>query len=1114
MNLRKYLHYIQNCYTFIPVSMYYYSTNLIMSAKQFIAAAAIMLAAALSAFAQKGSLTVTGTVYDQNGSTIPLASVLIKGTTQGVAADLDGNYSITVPSAETILEYSSIGYLAVDEKVNGRKTIDVTLATDTQSIDETIVVAYGTANLQSFTGAAGKVSGDKIALVPNASPLNTLNGSTPGIRVLSAAGQPGSDATITVRGIGSLNGNTDPLIVVDGMIFSGNLATIPSSDIESITVLKDAASTALYGSRAANGVIMITTRQGKGDVPQITARISHGFVTREQKDYKKMNVTQYMETNWRQLYNNQIVQGKDESTAAQYASENVVTDLGYTSENMPWKGDGVTLYNLIGLDGKMNSNAKFLYEDDIDWIGNTEQVGQVQDYSVSASGRSKYSSYYGSVGYLNNEGYVRGSGFERLSARANVSFEKKWLKFGTNLSASIQDQYGNPTTNVGNSSNIFHVVLRMPPMYPIHRHYADGSYILDENGSKIYDYGEGYTYGDYTTYTRANFKPSNPAAYLTYRVSHYTRNIINAKPYVEVRFLKDFKFSANGGIYVNNYESHGVSQYVAERSTNTTSASVTDTRVTTYTFNQLLTWNHAFGQNHFDLLLGHESNAYTYNYIYAEKQDQVISGDNYELNNYLTASATPEGYRNNYNTEGYFTRLNYDYAGRYFLSASFRRDGSSKFSSSARWGNFWSLGGSWLISNEKFMQNVSWVDNLKLRASYGTVGSDDLGSYYPYMALYLMNYNDQEAGYTRSMASTGNVNLQWEVSNNWDAALEWQLFGRRLTGSFEYFHRQTNNLLMEVTLPSSTGLSSYNANDGGILNSGIEFSLAYDVVRTPKVNWNLGINGSLLHNEITYLPVAAYTKNGGQNKVEEGHSVYEWWLYQWEGVNPETGLNYYALGDSYFKEDGSYIDNIESDADLVTIDGKYYTTSIAKSKEDYSGSSVPKVYGGITSDLRIGRFGLNINLYYQLGAKSYDLSWANMMHFGITEYPQYNKSTEMLDAWTKPGDKTDVAMNVTQAQKLGTSTYKANVAATRSTRWLASTNYLEINSLNASYDFGRKACDWCHVDALKLYISADHLAMFNTRRGMYSSYSLSNYTSNGAFYKPARTISVGAVISL
>ena len=924
-----------------------------------------MLAFASPLFAQ---IKVTGTVSDaSDGAGIPYASVVVKGTTTGVAADADGKYAISVPNAKSVLVFSAVGYENQEVTVGGRAQINVALSTDAAALDEVMVVAYGTTTKASFTGAAGKVDGDKIEMIPNASPLNTLNGSTPGIRVLSSAGQPGSDAAITVRGIGSINGNTDPLIVVDGMIFSGNLSTFPSSDIESITVLKDAASTALYGARAANGVIMITTRQGKGEVPSINVKISHGFVTREQKDYKKMNVNQYMEANWRQFYNNKKVDGASEAEAAAYASAQVVPDLGYDATNFPWSG--VAINEVVGLDGKMNPAAKFLYADDVDWISATEQVGHVQDYAISASGRTKYSNYFGSVGYLNNQGYVKNSGFRRLSARANVSFEKKWLKFGTNLSASTQDQYGNPSTNVGNNSNIFHVVLRISPVYPIHRHAIDGSYILDENGDKIYDYGEGYAYGDGTNKTvrRNHMTPSNPASYLENRVSHYTRNIINAKPYVEIKFLKDFKFSANGGIYISNYENHGVGPYIAERETNTTTASVTDTRTSTYAFNQLLTWNHAFGDHHVDALLGHETNQYTYNYLSAEKQNQIIPGSNYELDNYGLASAAPEGYKNEYNTEGFFGRVNYDYLSRYFLSASYRRDGSSKFHKDSRWGNFWSVGASWIISNEEFMKGIDFVDNLKFRASYGTVGSDDLGSYFPWMALYLKNDNEREAGYTRSMASTGNINLKWEVSNNWDAAIEWQMFDRRFTGSLEYFYRQTNNLLMEVTLPSSTGLSTYNANDGGLLNSGLEFQLGYDIIKTKKVVWNVGFNGSVLHNEITYLPIPAYTTDGNQRKVEEGHSVYEWYLYQWRGVDPATGMNYFEPGATYYKKDekgnptNEYIDTIDTDANIINIGGKYYTTDIAKAKEDYSGSSIPKLYGGITSDLRVGRFSFNVN---------------------------------------------------------------------------------------------------------------------------------------------------------
>jgi len=1081
--------------------------------KRFLMFLCFVMLSLSSAFAQ---FKVTGIVTDaKDGSPIAFASVVVKGTTTGVAADADGKYSISATSSDVTLIFSSIGYVNQEIEVKGKAVVNAALASDSEALDEVMVVAYGTATKTAFTGSAGKVSGDKIELVPATNPLNTLNGSTPGIRLTSSLGQPGADATITVRGIGSLNGNTDPLIVLDGMIYSGVLSSIPAGDIEQITVLKDAASTALYGSRAANGVIMITTRQGKGDQPTIKVNVAHGWVSREQANYAVQNDKQYMETYWQMYYNNYKAEGGlTDDEARLKASTNVVAALQYNDDYMAWSGPGVTASNVVGTDGKFNPNASLLWADDVDWQGAVEQVGQVQDYSVSASGRSNNSTYFGSVGYTNQEGYVIGSGFERFSGRANVSFQKNWFKMGVNVSAQMSKRYGIQSTSQGDMSNPFHTTLKTSPMYPIHRHRADGSYVLDKYGQKIYDFGEGYsyTYEDGTVGAippRQIYSGSNAVKYCEARSSDQTRHILNVKPYFEINFLKDFKLTFNGAIYNSDYKAKSATPWYPEKSAGTTTSSITNTNTQTYSFNQLFNWGHDFGNHHVDALLGHESNAYIYYTVGASKKNQIVLGDNYEFDNYTEQNAVSDGYRNTYNTEGYFARVNYDFSSKYFLSASFRRDGSSKFHASSRWGNFWSLGGSSVLTNEKWMKGVSWVDMLKLRASVGTVGSDDLGSYYPHMALYTANQNGTEAGYTQNRESPGNPNLQWEVSDNWDAAVEFQLFNRRLNGSVEYFHRQTTNLLMDVTLASSTGLSSYRDNDGGILNHGLEMQLNFDIIRTKKVNWNVGANASVIKNRITYLPVDPYTFNSNFNKVQEGHSVYEWWLYQWAGVDSNTGYNLYELGAAYYNEDGSLVAGIDENPMVTKVDGKYYTYDIAKAKEEFSGSSIPKVYGGVTSNLRIGRFTFDLNLYYQLGGYTYDRAYSNLMAPGVHTTEGANVHVDMLNAWKNPGDVTDVPILVSKS-----SSYAENVKGLRSTQWRTSTNMLEINNLTAAYDFPAKLCNAIKISGLKLYVAADHLAIWTARKGLFANYSLSNYDSGGSRYAPSRTVTVGLNLTL
>lgn len=1046
-----------------------------------------------------GNISVKGTVVDENGDPVPFASVVVKGSLVGIATDMDGNYQINVPSQESVLVFSSIGFINYEITVGTQRSINVVLKLDTESLDEVMVVAYGTASKASFTGSAGKVSGEKIELIPNSNPLNTLNGSTPGIRLTSALGQPGADATITIRGIGSINGNNDPLIVLDGMIYSGTLNSLPSNDIESITVLKDAASTALYGSRAANGVIMITTKQGKGEKPTIQVKLSTGFVTREQGDYPTMGVKDYMESYWRLYYNNYLLNGATPADAAARASANIGPTLNFSDEYNPWSGVA-SINDIVSTEGVFNPNAQLKWADDTNWRNGIEQVGFVQDYSISASGRSGKNTYFASVNYSDQQGYVVGSGFERYNARANVATQATdWMKMGVNLSATTSDRYGIQSTSQGDLGNVFLISRRMPPMYPVHLHNPDGSYVLDDNGNTIYDFGEGYTTRDgFTIPGRSYLATVNAPRQLQDRFNHQTRDQFDAKPYIEIRFLKDFKFTANGAIYNSNYKSHTATVYYPEKSSNTPKTTITQTQTQTRAFNQLLNWSKDFGKHHIDVLLGHESNQYTYYNNTAAKTYQIVLGDNYEFDNFIETSTMPSSYRNDYNTEGYFARANYDYYGKYYLSASFRRDGSSRFAPRSRWGNFWSVGGTWLVDREEFIKDAEWINSLKLRSSYGTVGSDDLGSYFPWMALYEINQNVDEAGYTASPTLTGNPDLQWEVSQNWDIAAEFSLFNNRLNGSLEYFHRNTSNLLMEVTLPSSTGLTSRNENAGGLYNKGIEFVLDYDVIRKKDLTWNIGINGTFLKNKITDLPVDPYTINSNFNKIEEGHSVYEWWLFQWAGVDPQTGLNLYEVSDD-FKDEVS--------SDMVEKDGKKYTTNMDKAREDYSGSSIPKISGGINTSFTWKNFTLSMDLYYQLGGVTYDRTYCNSMTGPITN-DKMNLSVDVLRMWKQPGDITDVAILTNDAA------YSSNVQAHKSTRWLITSNMLEINNISLAYSFPKKICQKLKIGGLKVYAAADHLYIFNARQGLNTNYSLSQYDSGGDRFNPARTVSFGINFTL
>ncbi|MCD8292950.1 MAG: TonB-dependent receptor [Prevotellaceae bacterium] len=480
-------------------------------------------------------------------------------------------------------------------------------------------------------------------------------------------------------------------------------------------------------------------------------------------------------------------------------------------------------------------------------------------------------------------------------------------------------------------------------------------------------------------------------------------------------------------------------------------------------------------------MLGHESYKYDYNYLYASMKGEIMTGNN-ELSNYTEVDSTPTSYTNKYRTEGYFMRVSYDYDNRYFASASFRRDGSSRFYKDSRWGNFWSVGAGWSISREKFMEDVSWVDNLKIRLSYGSVGNDDINGYYPWVASYTPSNNGSEAGYVQS--SLGNKDLQWEVSHNFDVGLEFG-FLDVFSGTLEYFHRKSSNLLFSVPLSMSSGFDSQDKNAGSMYNAGIELDLTAKVIHTQNWNWELGVNGTFLKNRITYLPIDAFMSDN-VFKIEEGHSRYSFYLRQWEGVDPETGNCIYKPA-----EDAS---------DIVTVNGQQYTTSVNDAAYDYAGTSIPKLSGGFSTSLSYKNISLSASFYYQLGGKMYDTTYCNLM---TPNQRSYNTlSTDILARWQKPGD-------ITNVPRLIDGSDATDLIGEYSTRWLVTSNMLELATMTLSYTFPTPLVKKWGLGSLAVYVSGDNLFQVTARQGIYPRQYVSGYTNNGDTYAPARAFTAG-----
>ncbi len=1022
-------------------------------------------AALLSQFAYAQNINVSGTVTDAaTGEGVPFASLQVKGTMTGTATDADGKYAISV-SKNAILIFSSIGYINQEVAVDGRSVVNVLLAPDTENLEETVVVAYGTVNKKDFTGSAAALTSEKLEARPVTNAANALEGITSGVQFTSASGQPGSSGGIRIRGFGSFSASNSPLYVVDGVPYDG-ISNLNSDDIESMTILKDAASSALYGARAANGVVLITTKKGRSEKISFDVKIVQGFSVRGIPEYDRLDAYQYVPMEWEIMRNGYVTAGTYESVAAASAAASKAIMGASALNNNPFN---VADDQVVGTDGKLNSSAQLLYPEDLDWTKAVSRLGHRQEYTMSAGGASQKADYYFSIGYLNDQGYTIRSYLERFNARMNVNVQpKKWLKTGLNLAGIMANSNVTNTDSSTGYVNPFYFARNIGPIYPIHEHNADGSYVYDEMGEMVYDW----------TNRGGSASPGRHIIAETYwNDNHYKRNILNTRAYVDFIFFDGFKFTVNAGYDFRNYLNSGFENTQVGDGAPAGRGKMTNYRYDTMNFNQLLTYNKTFSRHTIDLLLGHESYRNQYRYFYGFKQGLVAEG-NTELVNFTTINSLTT-YKDVYATEGYMARANYNFDHRYYVSASFRRDASSRFYKDARWGNFWSVGGSWRIDQEPFMAAVPWISTAKLRASYGSVGNDGTSSWYAWQSFYNINRNANTPGFIQS-TTAGNKELQWEKNMSFDVALELGFFDNRLNAQFEWFHRISDNLLFSVPLPTSSGQTSQWQNIGTMYNQGIEVQLSGDIVRNRNFNWNMNVNLSHLKNEITKLPQEEIIS--GTKKYMVGHSIYDFWLYEWAGVDPQTGDSMYYVGG--YDEDGNY-----------TGEGRTTTNDYTKADKYYVGTAIPDLYGSVQNTFNIYNFELSILTTFGIGGLKYDSTYGSLM-----SYSGYGSAlhVDILNRWQNPGDVTTVPRADMQRN-----TYLNQ----GSSRWLTSNSYLNIRNISMSYRFPKRWAEAIDLSGIRIYGSVENAYLLCARKGMDPQYSFGGTSAND--YSPARTFSFG-----
>ena len=1049
-------------------------------------------------------LQITGRVTDEEGVPIPGVNITVQGTSRGTQTDFDGNYSITAEKGQH-LEFSYIGFGNVIEEVGDTNELNITLKEQKGTLDEVIVTAYGEASRESITGAVSHINSEDIVKRAGTNIFSALRGSSPGIRFNTQGGSPTGAGDIRIRGFKTIHGSNAPLVVLDGVPYSGNVSDLNPNDIEGISVLKDANSAALYGARAANGVIIIETKGGEansGSSFEISAKV--GSVDRAVPDYDRLGPDDYMESYWT-AYRNSLVTdlGLTQEDASQRANKFLISDqLLYNPYNVPDE-------ELFTKDGKLNPKASIYpaIAEDLDWYAPIERTGLRQEYSLSGRGSNDKGGLYYSLGYLDEQGYIKNQSFNRLTARINGKQRfTDWLESGLTLSGTHQKRDRRSTAS---NKHPFLWARNIAPIYPVHEHDPEtGNYILDEEGNKKFELGDrnrNYRAGRHLIWENEKDKLTT------------IRNVVEGNAWVGIDFLNDFTFTFKGEMSLRNQElkDYNTAEVGAGKGDNGR-LNQRRTYYKKFTLQQLLNWNRSFNQHNFDALLGHETYEYNESYLQGYMINEIFPDLTYLTN--FTDYNNVTSYLIRSSRESYFGRLKYNYGRKYYGEFSVRRDGTSRLARGNRWGTFWSIGGSWIIDKEDFF-NLDWVDELKLRASYGEVGDDSGASRFSYMSLYSMSTYAHEPAFYKTQNAADN--LKWETVTSGGIALEGTLFNR-LNFSIEYFDKRSKDLLFDVNMPLSSGATSLSSrtavitqNLGSISNRGFEFAFDADIIRNEDWRWNFGINGSIEKNKIVRLPEQLREKGviSGNKRRVEGRGIYDFWVRKWAGVDQMTGNSLYEADTENYNVEGSNPEaNDIPSGDLVQVNGEYYTTNPSYAKRDWSGSALPDMYGGVHTQLDWKNFSLSAMAEYQIGGKLNHSAFRDLMLLSGTAS---NLHVESKKSWSGIPD----GMTADSPDRINPDIYPVldlsrsgdnNIESTD--RWLEDASYIAIRNIDLSYSLPQSLLQKLDIKSFVFSVGVENLAYFTKFKGMVPDQSFTG--SYGSDYVPLRRVNFGIKVGL
>ena len=1025
--------------------------------------------------------TVTGTVSDKSGP-LPGVTVIIQGTKIGAQTDFDGNYSIKAKPGDVLL-FSFVGMQTTNKTVGASNLIDVTMQESAEALDEVVIVGYGTTTKQSFTGSVKTIKSDDILNKSVSNVSQALAGEVSGVTVINTSGQPGTSSTIRIRGFGSVNGNRDPLYVLDGVPFTGSLNSINPEDIASTTVLKDATATAIYGSRGANGVILITTKKGKADTSYIEVNTKTGVNISLIPRYSVIkSPEQYIGLSWEALYNKGVALGN--ADPVNYANTTLFTGGINAKYNMWNVTDGSQLIDPTTHMVKSGVTRKYSPEN---WEDYGFQNSFRSEANLTMSGGSEKTRYYTSFGYLDDIGYIINSNFRRYSTRINLSSDvKKWLTVNANMSYAISETNDNGQSS--DSGSIFWFVDNLPPIFPLYLRDATGAIVPDPIfGGNQYDYGIGRGFGALT----------NSIADAHFDRSRYNRNEVNTNYGFNIKFTSDLTLETNFGLqYYNNKYNNLGNPFYGGSAGQGGSIYKWNSQLLTYNFLTLLRYKKDFGNHNLEVLVAHETNSWENKIETASKSKAVVPGID-DLNNFVIVSSPPTSYTDKVRLESYFGQINYNYLGKYFFSGSVRRDGTSRFIGANKWDNFGSAGLSWVISKESFMQDVSFIDFLKYKISYGLIGEQSGVGFYPaYNTFDVSNLNDQISISPRDI---GNPNLTWETSKMFQTGVEFGI-KNRISASVDYYIKNTSNLLFDRRVGPSVGYALITVNDGVLRNSGLEFDVTAHVVKKTDYTFDISLNGAFQQNTLLKMPIDPATTEPKLLDIQglygraEGHSIFDFYTREWAGVDPADGtamwkMNYYDANGNGAYDSGEQISSLfeYQKANPTNAISETLTKNYALATQRFVGkSAIPKVRGGFRLSGTVKNFDISVQCIYGLGGYSYDGAYATLMN-NVTNGGN-NWSTDILNRWQQPGD-------ITNVPRLS-SGYDVNVISA-STRFLTRADFLSLNNVKIGV-----------MESMNIFISGDNLLLLTTRDGFNPSTSETG-ASDTYTYSPLSTFTFG-----